>query len=118
MTNNNSETSDDRSPFDFHKNFYYEVINDYHKRKNEQLLSIKNFDLASKELEGFLDFAKRNNDKELIDETESKLSQVNNLLAKRNQERANLATKYNLFKKANTEENLKELELTNLNWVI
>lgn len=112
MTNNNSETSDDRSPFDFHKNFYYEAINDYHKKKNEQLISIKNFDLASKELEGFLGFAKRTNDKELITATESKLSEVNSLLAKRNQERTNLATKYNLFKNAKTEESLKDLEVT------
>ncbi|MFI5203942.1 MAG: hypothetical protein ACHQF2_05545, partial [Flavobacteriales bacterium] len=58
-----NETSVDRSPFDLPKKFYYENITEYQLKKADQLLGVKNFELATKELQALLDCSTRIDDK-------------------------------------------------------
>ncbi|MBC7473623.1 MAG: hypothetical protein H7263_04980, partial [Candidatus Sericytochromatia bacterium] len=49
-----------KSPFDLPKTYNYESFTDYHINKSEQLLHIKNYDLAIKEFRGLYDCAVNN----------------------------------------------------------
>ena len=97
MENYPNETSSDRSPFDLPKSFYYESINEYYLKKSEQLLRVKNFELAIKEFSGLLDCAVRNNDKTFAGELEDSLFKAKIFLAQRNEARQKLKFCYDKF---------------------
>jgi predicted secreted acid phosphatase len=92
-----NETPSGRSPFDLPKSFYYESISDYYLKKAEQLILVKNYDLAVKELTGLFNCALRNDQTLLARELETKLLKAESLLSPRIESRQKLKINFEKF---------------------
>lgn len=97
-----SEGNDGRSPFELPRTFYYEEVNDYYLKKAGQLLNVRNFDLAAKELNGLLECAVRNDDSHSILKLKKMLLQNEQALSLREELRAELRFQTEAFLKDKT----------------